>query len=171
MTSAVLERGPVAATADERLVIAEIDRLLAEPEEDLRGRGTTAPGETAGATHSRESTAEFRLVGPEGREVVLPVVVVRLLRDLVHHLAHDRAVAIAPVDEQLTTQQAADLLHVSRPHLIALLERGEMPFIRPGSHRRLKLGDVLDYKRRRDAEAEAALDDLALMGEEMGLYR
>lgn len=159
----VIERGPVDATAEERTMITQIDQLLE------RCAALTPPAPPAEATPAA-TAAGYRLVGPQGQSVDLPLVLVRLLHDLVHQLAHDRAVSIVPIHKQLTTQQAADLLNVSRPHLITLLERGEIPYTRPGAHRRLQFGDVMAYKRRREAAEAAALDALARQGEELGLY-
>jgi excisionase family DNA binding protein len=70
----------------------------------------------------------------------------------------------------LTTQQAADFLNVSRPYFIRLLEQGAIPHTKTGSHRRVRLDDVLAYKRQRDAERRRALDDLVALSQEMGLY-
>lgn len=109
------------------------------------------------------------LVGVDGTSVPLPGSVVRSLRAVVRQLVTDQAVAIVPVERQLTTRQAADLLNISRQYLVRLLDRGDLPFVRVGTHRRLGIGDVIAYKRRRDARGEAALDDLLLQGEELGL--
>ncbi|HWX43541.1 MAG TPA: helix-turn-helix domain-containing protein [Blastocatellia bacterium] len=72
--------------------------------------------------------------------------------------------------QELTTQEAAGLLNVSRPHLIKLLERGQMPFHKVGRHRRLRLADVLAYKRKALEERKAILRELVALNQEMGLY-
>jgi excisionase family DNA binding protein len=81
-----------------------------------------------------------------------------------------RAIVLIPENQQLTTQRAADLLGVSRPHLIKLLESGELPYHRAGSHRRVYLKDLVAYQKRRDAERKAALDSIAREAFESGLY-
>ncbi|HEX5503538.1 MAG TPA: excisionase family DNA-binding protein, partial [Thermomicrobiales bacterium] len=75
-----------------------------------------------------------------------------------------------PVYRELTTQQAADLLNVSRQYLIRLLERGDLPFTRTGTHRRIRLDDVLRYKDARSARRREGLRRLTRLSEELGLY-
>lgn len=70
----------------------------------------------------------------------------------------------------MTTQQAADLLKVSRQYLVRLLDEGKIPYDRTGKHRRLKIEDVLAYKQKRDAERDQSLDELAKLTEELGGY-
>lgn len=82
----------------------------------------------------------------------------RVLRQVVDALSHGRAVTVAPQSATLTTQQAAELLGVTRPTVIKILERGEIPFQKVGTHRRLLLADVLEYRTRRRAAQYAALE-------------
>lgn len=79
-------------------------------------------------------------------------------------------VTIAALRAEVTTAEAADLLNVSRPFVIKLLETGAMPFRKVGTHRRLRLVDVLEYRDRQDAIATAALDDMVRQAEKHGLY-
>ncbi|WP_247648770.1 helix-turn-helix domain-containing protein [Saccharomonospora xinjiangensis] len=103
-----------------------------------------------------------RLVGPDGGEVALPGELYRLLLRVVDDLNNGFAVVIQPSNAVLTTQEAADLLHISRPTLVKLLERGEIPYHKIGRHRRVYLRDVLEYDERTRREREAALDEMAL---------
>jgi excisionase family DNA binding protein len=102
--------------------------------------------------------------------MILPQTLYVLLREVVRELAAGNGVSLRPVKAELTTQQAADELLVSRPFLIKLLERGELPFHRTGTHRRVYLRDLLDYKARRDAAARKAVDELARSAQELGIY-
>lgn len=115
-----------------------------------------------------EQTPE--LVMADGSRIALPPEVADVLRDVVTAMAQGKAVTVAPQHTTLTTQQAADLIGVSRPTLIKLLEAGELPYTQPGRHRRLRLSDVLDYRSRIRHERDAALDQLADLSDEAGLY-
>jgi excisionase family DNA binding protein len=101
--------------------------------------------------------------------VEIPAAVLPLLRQLLDQIAAGHPVAIVDDDAELSTQQAADSLGVSRPFLIRLLERGAIPFRKVGAHRRVRARDLLDYKRNDQAERLGALDELAAQAQELGL--
>ncbi|MCA9527743.1 MAG: helix-turn-helix domain-containing protein [Myxococcales bacterium] len=84
-------------------------------------------------------------------------------------MANGHAVTLLPVRAELTTQQAADLLGVSRPHLVGLLEAGKIAFHRVGTHRRVRAVDVLAWRKQRRAESERLLDELAADAQELDL--
>lgn len=97
---------------------------------------------------------QYLLLGHEPIELTEPIY--RALREVVAAMRQGRAVTVAPVDTTLTTQQAADFLGISRPTLVKLLDSGQIDFDRPGSHRRVRLVDLLEYRRvRRAAQYEA----------------
>ncbi|MGN6583695.1 MAG: excisionase family DNA-binding protein [Rhizobiaceae bacterium] len=96
-------------------------------------------------------------------DVVLAPALARSFMALLRYVGSGRAVTIVPTEEMLTTQRAADILNVSRPHLIKLLEQKKIAYDMVGRHRRIRAQDLFDYKRKRDADRAKALDDLAAM--------
>lgn len=114
---------------------------------------------------------QFEILGDtaESQPVRVPALVLRLLVDVLTEISAGNAVSIIPVHAELTTQDAADVLNVSRPYLVQLLERGEIPFHKVGTHRRVRYRDVLKYKERIDGEREKALDALAEQAQQLGM--
>ena len=111
-----------------------------------------------------------QLVGPDGECIELPKSVFQVLRQIVFHMMHGRAIFIVPEDKQLTTQEAADILGVSRPFLIKLLDEHKIPFIKVGRHHRILFRDLMRYKKERDTEREKTLEEIAQISQELGLY-
>ena len=153
-TSSVEEKirkmSPVAASEDERAEFAELFRAL----ERLRA----------------ESERTFKLVGPDGQAVEVPESAFFLLERLFEVLARGDAITLVPVHKELTTQQAADMLNISRQYLVRLLDEGEIPFHRTGTHRRIRFDDLVTYKRERDKERLDSLDELTRLSEKYGGY-
>ena len=111
-----------------------------------------------------------QLVGPGDVRVDIPEPLYAVLRKIVPLLAQGVAIGLLPIHAELTTQQAADLLNVSRPHLIKLLHEGVIPYTTLHSHRRVKFCDVLAYKERRSAECKAAMAEIIALGDAYGDY-
>lgn len=110
------------------------------------------------------------LVGPDGEQVPLPGPVYEVLVQVVEAMRAGRAITVAPLALRLTTQEAADLLGVSRPTLVKILERGDLPYEQPGRHRRVRLADLLAFRDRRRDERHATLDALTEEAGDAGIY-
>ena len=113
---------------------------------------------------------DAKLVGSDGRQIAIPQPVHELLLVILKNLQAGKAISIVPEHQQLTTQRAANILGVSRPFLVGVLENGDIPFHMVGSHRRIYLRDLLDYKRRRDAARHEAINSMARAEVEAGAY-
>ncbi len=148
MSTDVLDRDPIAPTEAELRSLRDLDELL----------------------RSTPAQQGVRLVGPNGESVALPTSLFRVLRAAVGVLGRGEAVAIAPVRKELTTQEAADILNVSRQYLVRLLDQGKIPYTKTGTHRRIRFGDLIRYKRQRDADRRGELDKLTQLSQELGLY-
>lgn len=101
--------------------------------------------------------------------IELPAAAVRLLVDLLSAMAEGNAVTLIPIHAELTTQQAADMLGVSRPFLIRQMEEGAIPYRKVGTHRRVLFSDLMRYKHEIDSKRNAALDELAAQAQELGM--
>jgi len=102
--------------------------------------------------------------------VSLPALAVGLLKEALLQLANGNAVTLMPIHAELTTQQAADLLNVSRPFLVRLLEGGKIPFRTVGTHRRILAGDLLAYRNAQRRRSEKALEQIAQIDDELKLH-
>jgi len=105
----------------------------------------------------------------DGADLVLPRQALLMLRDLLTEMAQGNAVTILPTHAEVTTQEAANMLNVSRPHLVKLLKEGALPFSRVGTHRRIRLQDLLAYKRQQEEASEAALQELADQAQDLDM--
>lgn len=110
------------------------------------------------------------LVAADGSHIELPDELYEVLKDVVATLSQGLAITVAPQHTVLTTGQAADVLGVSRPTLVRLLESGEIPFDQPGRHRRIRLGDLLAYQQRARRARAAGLDEMVRVSEDAGIY-
>lgn len=120
---------------------------------------------------TRAETQQIDLHDDQGavRVVRVPTSALRLLLDVLTEIGQGNAVSVIPIHAELTTQEAADVLNVSRPFLVQLLEKGEIPFHKTGTHRRVRYQDVMEYQKRIDTERRRALDDLAAQAQALGM--
>lgn len=119
-------------------------------------------------THSNGTVTISTDVDGEA-QVVLPRRAAQMLVELLAQMANGNAVTLVPVHAQLTTQQAAELLNISRPFLVKLLESGDIKYEMVGTHRRLRAEDVFAYRRRREERSQRALAELSALDQELGI--
>lgn len=112
----------------------------------------------------------LQLIGPDGIAEDIPLEIYAVLREVFQHLKDGQAISLIPDDTLLTTQQAAEILNISRPYLYRLLDAREIPFIRIGTHRKLRLADVEALRQRRRSESRKALDAIVTLNQEYDDY-
>jgi len=139
-----MERNPIVADAAQRRKLKEIEEVFAR--------------------------TQARLVGSDGTSLEIPDPLYEVLVEAAKALRQGKAVSIVPTSHELTTQQAAELLNVSRPHLISLLERGDIPFTKVGTHRRVRFQDILEYRSKRSTLRRKVLADLTTDAQDLGIY-
>ena len=115
---------------------------------------------------SKQSQVKIEI---EGQNLILPIQALVLLRNVLEELARGNAVTIVPLHAELTTQQAADILNVSRPYLINLLEKSELQFTKVGTHRRIKFQDLMAYKNGIEQRSSSTMDKLVKIAQEANL--
>ena len=124
---------------------------------------------TASRELSRASKASITVRLDDGTDLVLPKLVTPLLIKILTEMAQGNAVTMIPLHAELTTQEAANLLNVSRPFLNKVLDRGELKFHKVGTHRRIKFSDLEDYRQERERQRASAMEALAEQAQELGL--
>ncbi len=112
---------------------------------------------------------KFLLSSNKGEQIELSEGAYVLLVKVLEEMSKGNGIMVMPIHAELTTQQAADFLNVSRPFLIGLLEKGELPFRTVGRHRRVRLEDMMKYKKLNDEKRLAALDELVAQAQELNL--
>jgi excisionase family DNA binding protein len=116
------------------------------------------------------SPLSFRVLDASKEETLrIPAPAVRMLVRILEEMARGNAVTLIPVHAELTTQEAADMLHISRPSLIQLLDEGKIEYRKVGTHRKVRFEALMAYKRAADAERRAALAELAAYDQEIGI--
>jgi excisionase family DNA binding protein len=153
MSAVALKREPVLPSEKEASLALESSRTLARFLDD--------------------NDLDLEIVEDDKRAgLKLPPPAVRLLLDILTQMAEGHAVTLIPYHAELTTQQCADLLNVSRKHLVdEVLGKGLIPFRKVGTHRRIRFEDLMAFKKKDDAARQRALDELTALSEEMGLER
>lgn len=144
----------VTPTADDTHLAQESSRLL------TRLRGGTMKGTVRLRVQSDDEPEET---------VAIPLAAFRLLTDILAEMAKGNAITLIPIHAELTTQQAADLLNVSRPFLVEQLEKGNIPFRKVGKHRHVLFNDLMKYKHAMDRNRLKALEKLSAVDQELGL--
>ena len=104
-----------------------------------------------------------------GGEVQVPLSIARMLVETFHQMAQGNAVTLIPIHAELTTQQAADMLNVSRPFVVKLLDEGKIPHSKVGRHRRIKFEDLMAFKHKDGPEREAAFEEMVALSQEFDL--
>ena len=136
-------------SADDRQIANQLRRILAS---------------------QKAGEAKLQISDPKTRkpvEITLTPAMSDLFLELLRHIGSGDAVTLVPIQQMLTTQQAADLLNMSRPYLIRLIEKGDIPHSMVGRHRRLKAEDVFAYKAARDKTRSKAMDELIADGADL----
>jgi excisionase family DNA binding protein len=143
------------------------DQTSAPPSDEDRKVAAESSRQLA-ALIGKGKEAQLRVI--DGDEVItVPVSAMRMLVDILAYMAEGEAVAIIPQDAELTTQQAADFLNVSRPFFVKLLEEGKLEFHKVGSHRRVYFRDLVAYKEQSMGERRKALDELAKQAQDLNM--
>lgn len=142
------------------------DDTIAPTEEDVKLAAQSS--RQLAAIVGRGETARLRLIDGQ-QEITIPVTAIRLLAEMLQQMAAGRVVNLVPHHAELTTQQAADFLNVSRPYLIGLLDRGELAYRKVGTHRRIAFSDLLKYKERSATNRAQVLDELAAEAQKLNI--
>ena len=152
---------------------ALLEHHLAVPTDDTAAQAAEAVEELERFLrhHPEVAAASVSLQADDGDTTLeIPGHALRLLVDLLAQIANGHAVTVAPVHAELTTQQAADLLNVSRPYLVKLLDEAQIPHRRVGNRRRVLLTDLLQYQERNQAQRRQTADRLTAEAQRLGLY-
>jgi excisionase family DNA binding protein len=110
------------------------------------------------------------LISSQGDRLPIPESVYGLFKQIVQSLSNRTPVSVIPLKKEMTTQQAADCLNVSRPYLIKLLKQGKIPYRTVGSHRRILTCDLFEYKKEQDRQQNQALSELSSLLQDKGFY-
>ncbi len=149
------------ATTNKPFIPTEADALLSEQSSRILAAHLAPAG----------SNQKLKVVEDDGTEqdVTIPAAAYHLLVDVLSQMAQGNAVTLIPIHAELSTQEAADILNVSRPFVVKLIESGEIPCSRVGRHRRIRFADLMRYKQEIDERRMQALDELAQQAQELNM--
>ncbi|MBA1190109.1 helix-turn-helix domain-containing protein [Pseudomonas entomophila] len=141
------------------------------PDEKAIAAATESSRQIAAFVSTKLETQRIELVddAQQRQSVELPTFALKLLGDILSELALGNAVEVVPIHAELTTQEGADMLNVSRPHLVKLLDEGQIPHTKTGSHRRIKFTDLMAYKADRNKASQAAMEELAAQAQALDM--
>jgi excisionase family DNA binding protein len=148
------------------------DRVdLSDQDAALFAQASRLISEALDRSHSRRiALVEEKADGSDSARLEVPPATLRLLSQVLALMARQQTFVLYPESSELTTKQAAEVLGVSRPFLIRVLEAGEIPYRKVGRHRRVLMKDVLSYKQTTHVNRQVAMDELVRVSEEMGGY-
>ena len=146
-------------TAERRVVPSPADIALAK----------VSAGKIPDMTAKKAAPPKYLLTDNRGTTIEISESTFKIVVEALRAMAEGNAVMLSPVEIEVTTQQAAELLNVSRPYLVSLLESGEIPFNTVGRYRRIKHQDILDYQARRNNRRKAAMDELVVQAQELDM--
>ena len=113
-------------------------------------------------------TARIRIIDGQ-QDITVPLAAMRMLVDILAHMAEGEAISLIPQHAELTTQQAADFINVSRPYFVKLLENGKLPYHKVGSHRRVFFRDIVEYKEQSMSDRKKAMEALVAQAQELDM--
>lgn len=150
------------------MITADLNRTILPDDKEVAA-ALESRRQLAGFLSTHLETQRIQIFDQEQRPhtVQLPASALRLLDEILSELAMGNAVRIVPVHAELSTQEGADLLNVSRPHLVKLLDQNVIAHTKVGRHRRVKFADIMAYKQNRTAQSRQALDELTAQAQEL----
>jgi excisionase family DNA binding protein len=149
MPPTLLDHQPITASEEDRPALIKLEDLF---------------------DHLEPESTSFQLVSNSGAAIDIPTPVFNLMHQMVHELLQGNSVTIVPIHKELTTQEAADILNVSRQYLVELLDTQVIPHTKVGTHRRIRFGDLMNYKNDRDAKRQQGLSRMTKKSQQLGLY-
>ncbi|MFT6386811.1 MAG: excisionase family DNA binding protein [Cellvibrionaceae bacterium] len=124
------------------------------------------------AKYANQDRVTLKITGEDGQseDITLPGHIMAMLLKISTEMSQGKAISLIPINAELTTQEAANMMNVSRPHLVKLLEQETIPFHKVGTHRRIYLEDLLAHIQENDEARSKTLDELAALSQDLGLY-